>query len=288
MWESFTGTTVAQARANGFNSYTTAGFQTSHNIEKPADTITTQSDWSTVAIVTADVNTTGGVNQGAAIWAAAKLEAWNRITAANVGNSNAYITMLASYTSPTVNFGDNDVRFDRTASGIGSTSSSITLPTSRLDADDFVNTVNAENFTLSGDINYAETNPKISMIADTSITFSSVGSATTINGLNISAPTINFTTTFTGTMSNLTIGTSTSGAVAITGWNTQQTVTGLTVRSTAGATVTLDHTAGVPTLIDLFGSLDAFSDVSGTITINSDIPTSISLPAGVTPGATVT
>ena len=288
VWESFTGTTVAQARANGFNSYTTAGFQTSHNIEKPADTITTQSDWSTVAIVTADVNTTGGVNQGAAIWAAAKLEAWNRITAANVGNSNAYITMLASYTSPTVNFGDNDVRFDRTASGIGSTSSSITLPTSRLDADDFVNTVNAENFTLSGDINYAETNPKISMIADTSITFSSVGSATTINGLNISAPTINFTTTFTGTMSNLTIGTSTSGAVAITGWNTQQTVTGLTVRSTAGATVTLDHTAGVPTLIDLFGSLDAFSDVSGTITINSDIPTSISLPAGVTPGATVT
>ena len=286
VWESFTGTTVAQARASGFNNYLTTGFQNSHNIAKATDLITTQADYSTVATVRADVDTANGVNEGSAMWAATKLEAWDRITTANVGTTNAYVPMLASYSNRIIDYGNNSVRFDRSASGIGSTATSITLPTIRLNTDDSVGGIQATNITLVGDLNYAETETKCSLNASTALTIQSVGSATTLNGLGLISPTINLVSTFTGNMSRLAIGPS-SDAIVVTNWSTEQTVTSLVARSSVGVTFRLINTStGTVTLDSLFGADRDFS-LSGGITLTSDTAITITVPAGSGDGTVI-
>ena len=287
-----TGNTVEAARTSGYTIYNTAtGWDaaTSRDISKTADAITTQSDYNSVSTVQADVNTTRGVNQGSAIWALQKLEGWNRVTSTNVGTTNTHIPLLASYSGSTIDFGTNSVTFDLGASEFASTATAITMPTSRIDSDDSVTSIEAANITIDGDIDLGNAaNTKCSLLATNTFTLRDIAGVTAISGLSVRAPTINLFGAFTGAMSNFTIGTGTNLAIAVNNWSTEQTVTGLQTRTgTQGVTFNLINTStDTVTLDTLFGADRNFSG-SNEVTLTSDTAIDITVPSGSGDGATI-
>ena len=292
---------VTTARTNGYLTHNGASFEGSFNVDTTDtfDEVFSEmgSDYATPTSTRNNVG--GGVNEGSAIWAFTKLEAWDEVRAST---STDLIPILGRRDGLIVRFGDTtaqtfatnyDVELSRSESTItpNMARTSITLPARRYDVTDFVNAVEARNITITGDVNQAKDlessgNP-CTLQATGTLTYAMLDNNKALVNEDISATTINLPATFTNAITNLNIATgSLTGNTTINNWNTASTVTGLVAASNAGLIFNLSGTVtGAHSLDSLFGENRNFGGVTTTVTINSTGGAiTITTPAGAGDG----